>query len=324
MLSPIRRANLARSVWLLALAAATLLLLAGLPSSALAQSPGCAKFNVRLGTCTIKIEEPGVSVQPVNNPDVGAGVGSGGSAPACIGWDGSSVPCSDPAFGTWSNALRCYLKTADPQPDPASPLWGGRYPEGAVYDCVATGAGPFTEVARIWLPQAPQAPEVVMSPEQAAQIVVRRMDLRAADIGIVPEDEPGRIGAVGAPVYMWTTPGPTTFGPQVLTGSAGGVTITATAKVDRVVWSMGDGTSVTCRTPGTVYEDRFGFRDSPDCGHRYTKTSAGKPGNAYSVSATSYWVVDWTGPGGSSGQITLDLTSSTSIVVGELQALVTR
>ena len=150
------------------------------------------------------------------------------------------------------------------------------------------------------------------------------MDLRAADIGIVPEDEPGRIGAVGAPVYMWTTPGPTTFGPQRLTGSAGGVTITATAKVDRIVWSMGDGTSVTCRTPGTVYEDRFGFRDSPDCGHRYTRTSAGKPGNAYPISVTSFWVVDWTGPAGSSGRITLDLVSSTSIVVGELQALVTR
>jgi hypothetical protein len=72
-----------------------------------------------------------------------------------------------------------------------------------------------------------------------------------------------------------------------------------------------------------VYEDRYGFNDSPDCGHRYTKTSAGKAGNAYPILATSYWVVDWTGPGGSSGRITLDLTSSTSIVVGELQALVT-
>ena len=86
---------------------------------------------------------------------------------------------------------------------------------------------------------------------------------------------------------------------------------------------MGDGTTVTCRTPGTPYQDRFGFADSPDCGHRYTKTSARKPNNAYPITATSYWVVDWTGPGGSSGQITLDLVSRTSIVVGELQALIT-
>lgn len=163
-----------------------------------------------------------------------------------------------------------------------------------------------------------------MSPEQAARIVVRRMDLRAADIGIVPEDRPGSIGAVGAPVYMWTARGPATFGPQTLTGSAGGITITATARVDRIVWSMGDGASVTCRTPGTPYEDRYGFTPSPDCGHRYTRTSAGKPGNAYPIAATSFWVVDWTGPGGSAGRITLDLTSRTSIQVGELQALVTR
>ncbi len=83
------------------------------------------------------------------------------------------------------------------------------------------------------------------------------------------------------------------------------------------------GATVTCTTPGTVYQDRYGFDDSPDCGHRYTRTSAGKPNNAYPIVATSYWVVDWTGPGGSSGRITLDLVLRTNIVVGELQALVT-
>jgi hypothetical protein len=149
------------------------------------------------------------------------------------------------------------------------------------------------------------------------------MTLRAAEIGIVPEDKPGSIGAVGAPVYMWTTPGPTTFGPQVLTGTEGGVTITATAKVDRIVWNMGDGNAVTCRTPGTPYEDRYGFDMSPDCGYRYRHTSADKPGNDYPIVARSYWVVTWTGPGGSSGTIRLELESRTRIVVGELQALVT-
>ena len=70
--------------------------------------------------------------------------------------------------------------------------------------------------------------------------------------------------------------------------------------------------------PGPVWLD-----DSPDCGHRYARTSAGKPNNAYPISAMSYWVVDWTGPGGSSGRITLDLISRRNIVVGKLQALVT-
>ena len=282
------------------------------PASA---EPECKKRDQLSGACLIRIEVP--PVQPVTDTDTDEPAGGGDGAPACIGYGGRTTPCSDPFWGTWSNALQCYLKRDDPQPPASDSVWEGNYPRGAVYFCYS---GSTTDQS-MWLPQGP---EVQMSPEQAARIVVRRMDLRAASIGIVPEDKPGSIGAVGAPVYMWTDRGPATFGPQVLTGSAGGVTITATAKVDRIVWDMGDGASVTCRTPGTPYQDRYGFSMSPDCGHRYSRTSAGKPGNAYPVTATSFWLIDWTGPGGSSGQIPLTLSSSTAIQVGELQALVTR
>jgi hypothetical protein len=294
------------------------LTLAMTPASvAIAQSPPeCERVSETYGTCTVAAPAAATSpeVQPVSDR------GPGGGGPACLSV-GREVPCSDPLFGTWSNANQCYIRLADPQPPPSSPFWEGRYPEGAIYDCVDPSSGPYSNGARFWLPDGADAG---MTPEQAAEAVVRRMDLRAADIGIVPEDRPGSIGAVGAPVYMWTARGPATFGPQTLTGSAGGITITATARVERIVWSMGDGATVTCRTPGTPYEDRYGFNPSPDCGHRYTRTSAGQPGNAYPITATSFWVVDWTGPGGSAGQITLDLTSRTSIQVGELQALVTR
>jgi len=297
-------------------AVAVLLVGAAAPASAQVPGPECGYID-EAGVCVITIRPPGPTpdVEPIDNPDDG-----GGGAPVCAEF-GEPVPCSDPVFGTYSNALKCYLQAMSPQPPPDSPLWEGNYPEGAVYLCSSAFSYPGTiGGGAFWLPGPPDAG---LTPAAAAQAVVARMDLRAADIGIVPEDKPGSIGAVGAPVFMWTTPGPATFGPQVLTGSAAGVTITATAKVDKIVWTMGDGTSVTCRTPGTVYQDRFGFDMSPDCGHRYTKTSAGKPNNAYPVSATSYWVVDWTGPGGSSGRITLDLVSRTNIVVGELQALVT-
>ena len=261
---------------------------------------------------------PAPGAAPAGAPGDAGGAGTG-KEPQCAEF-GLPVPCSSETYGTWSNALNCYLKPWSPQPPPDSPLWAGNHPRGAVYHCVSATNYPGTTTGSVWLPGPPEAG---LSPAAAAQAVVRRMDLRAAEIGIVPEDRPGSIGAVGAPVYMWTTPGPTTFGPQVLTGSAGGVTITATAKVDRIEWSMGDGGTVTCRTPGTVYEDRYGFGSSPDCGYRYQRTSAGKPGNAYPIVATSYWVVDWTGPAGSSGKIPLTLESRTSIVVGELQALVT-
>ena len=296
---------------------ASLVLVTPLGPTASADEPQCERRDPRTGICVISISPPPApGVAPVSDP--GSGGSSGG--PACER-PGEAVPCTDPLFGSWSNSLQCYLRPMTPTPPPSSPLWEGNYPRGDVYTCVDPISGPFSNGATFWLPEPPA---VQMTPEQAARAVVSRMDLRAADIGIVPEDRPGSIGAVGAPVYMWTTSAPTTFGPQVLTGSAGGITITATARVDRIVWNMGDGSTVTCRTPGTPYDDRYAFRDSPDCGHRYTRTSAGTPGSAYPITATSYWVVDWTGPAGSSGQIALDLTSSTSIVVGELQALVTR
>ncbi len=233
------------------------------------------------------------------------------------------MPCSDPTYGSWSQDRNAYCRRLSPQPPPGDPRWEGHYPEGAVYECIL---GPAYQGSlrggTVWAPEAPAGALPAMTPEEAAEIVVERMDLRAGDIGIVPEDAPGRIGLVGLPVWMWTTPGPNTFGPQTLTGTAGGITITATARVERIVWSMGDGTSVTCTTPGTSYQASYGDRMSPDCGHRYSRTSVGKPGNAYPITATSYWVVDWTG-GGASGRIDLDLTAQTQIQVGELQVLVT-
>jgi len=304
---------LTRLTAVLSLTVALLVLSVGTAS---AQAPECGRLGEN-GVCTVTITPTGTppGARPVSNP------GDGGAASSCVTDAGLAVPCTEPNLGTWSNALQCYLRRMAPQPPASDPGWAGRFPDGAVYYCIqAVGPGVFGAGTLVWLPAPPTE---TISPEEAARAVVRRMDLRAADIGIVPDDKPGSIGAVGAPVYMWTAPGPATFGPQVLTAAAGGVTITATAKVERIVWSMGDGTSVTCRTPGTVYQDRYGFNDSPDCGHRYTQTSADKPNNAYPIVATSFWVVDWTGPGGSSGQITLDLVSRTNIVVGELQALVT-
>jgi len=296
------------------LLALTALVLALTPTPAYASGPICKKQDPITGICTITVAPP----TPVPGP--GPVEGTPSAAPTCTRHPNIGVSCSDPQLGFWLNSLRVYCKKATPQPPATAGAWQGHAGSGAVYDCTDPFSGGNFATGQLWLPGAPGT---TVSPQEAAQAVVRRMDLRAADIGIVPQDKPGSIGAVGAPVYMWTTRGPTRFGPQSLTGSAGGVTITATAKVDRIVWDMGDGATVTCTTPGTVYQDRYGFDDSPDCGHRYTRTSAGKPNNAYPIAATSYWVVHWTGPGGSAGRITLDLVSRTNIVVGELQALVT-
>jgi len=79
---------------------------------------------------------------------------------------------------------------------------------------------------------------------------------------------------------------------------------------------------VVCDTAGTPYEPSYGREDSPDCGHTYEKSSAHEPDDAYTVTATSSWVITWSGAG-QTGTIRLDdLNRSTQIRIGEAQVLV--
>ncbi|MFI5831982.1 hypothetical protein ACIA6C_32805 [Streptomyces sp. NPDC051578] len=85
---------------------------------------------------------------------------------------------------------------------------------------------------------------------------------------------------------------------------------------------MGDGTTVTCSGPGTPYAAARGMTPSPDCGHRYSATSAGQSGARYQGTATATWTVNWavTG-GGQSGQLTEVRQSPFTVSVGELQVV---
>ena len=141
------------------------------------------------------------------------------------------------------------------------------------------------------------------------------MGLQAIAIGIVPESAPGRIGIIGLPSWMWAqTPGENTMGPITRSATAGAYSVSATAKVNKVVWNMGNGDSVTCSGPGTPYADSYGKASSPTCGYTYVR-----PG-AYTVTATSYWIVTWAGIG-QTGTIPLNFSRSTAITMGEVQVL---
>ena len=196
-------------------------------------------------------------------------------------------------------------------PPPRSHAVWENHKDGALYVC--TDPTDPTGAPVIWLPTAPNVPPP--DPRLLAQSAILSMDLHAIRIGIVPEDKPDRVGVIGLPTWMWVADrGQSTWGPITRSASERGYSVSATAKVDRVVWSMGDGATVVCRKPGTAYADRFGKRSSPDCGHTY-----GRQGR-YTVRATSYWVVDWAGMG-QSGTIRFDLTEDTQIVMGEVQVL---
>jgi hypothetical protein len=224
------------------------------------------------------------------------------------------VPCTDPRQGYWNNDLSCYVSPSAADYPPDSAIWAGHYPDGAIYTCY----NPFVAGSRgydFWSLTRPAGPAAPPDPRVLARQAVAAMGLRAVSIGIVPEDAPGRVGLVGMPVWLWAAaPGPQTMGPISRSASAGGFTVTATARVARVVWSMGDGGSVTCTGPGTPYADRYGTASSPTCGYRYDRQGR------FTVTATSDWVVAWSGVG-QSGTIPVQLRDSTTVTIGEAQVL---
>jgi len=92
------------------------------------------------------------------------------------------------------------------------------------------------------------------------------------------------------------------------------------ARVSKIVFDMGDGTTVTCPGTGQKWHRRVpAAQKSPVCGHVYQKPSL--PQGKYTVTATTHWSVAWTVTG-TSGVIPFVQSSTVTLPVGELQVLV--
>ena len=308
----------------LSLAAAGLLILAPAPSFA---DTVCQVTDPETGVCLIYVEVPGTPGDPGDGGDDGPE--DTGSGAACY-WDGTAqgitkpppgpVPCSS-EYGYWSNGYNCYISLLDPQPPAGDPNWQGHEPgDGAVYNCYQ----PQTDLLIwIWSQDPPPDSGTGPTPREVAQIAIEQMDLRAIDIGITPEPGEDSIGIVGMPVWMWAAnPNEHTVGPITESATAGGIRVTATAKLQRITWDMGDGSTVKCASGGTAYKASYGDAKSPDCGYVYQKSSSKRPSGKYTVTASSDWVITWEGAG-QTGTLRLNgLTRTVAIAVGEAQVLV--
>ena len=289
-------------------AAMTLLIFTVSPSSAGAAPAECKKYN-QFGVCIVWVNPPPAppppTEPPVTNPQPVVKPPGGGTGQTVVKRITINGQQCTPAGKT------------NPQPDLSDPVWDGKA-DGAIYDCeVPAEVGPGLFIAPYtvfyWAAEAPKAPPPP-DPRVLAQQAVDAMQLTPIAIGVVPEPRPGSIGLVGLPNYMWVrNPTQNTYGPITKSAAAGGFTVTATARVDHVVWDMGDGPSITCGQ-GTPYEARFGKEESPTCGHVYTRQGR------YPVMATSYWVIDWAGIG-QAGTINLDLTQNATLTIGEAQVI---
>ncbi|MFE2566151.1 ATP/GTP-binding protein [Streptomyces mirabilis] len=270
--------------------------------------------------CDVTAQDPGQSGDNKPGDSGKPGSGGGGGKQVCA-IDGKTVPCSTPELGTFNSADACYWMVKDPQPDAETARLATGVPDdwkpgdkGKFYNVTCPG-----EPLKGGLTYSATGPNAAaVDPAQLAQEAIEKMTLLGPEIGITPK--PGGKGVVGMPVYLWDTKSAETYGPQSKTASAGAVTVTATAHVTKIVWTMGDGNTVTCTTAGTPYKAAYGKQPSPDCGHRYEQPSSTQSSGKYHVTATSTWTIDWQG-GGQTGQLTEIRNSAADITVAEVQVL---
>ncbi|MFJ8804032.1 ATP/GTP-binding protein [Streptomyces sp. NPDC102487] len=213
----------------------------------------------------------------------------------------------------------CTVTKMEPQPPPDSMFWEGKSSkDGAVYQRTCLNGPGGTPVNDTFVADTP-AGAAPVDPAVVAREAVAKMKLAGPEIA-----SPRAAGSyiVGVPMWMWVNKGPTTYGPNATSATAGGVTVTATAKVTKIVWRMGDGATVTCNGPGTTYTPAYGKQESPTCGHTYSRTSAAQKGGKYAIAATSTWAIDWqVNGGGVNGQFTETRQSQTQVGIGELQVV---
>jgi hypothetical protein len=266
--------------------------------------------------CFVDVSIPG---GPVTEPAPGAGGSTVGEPLCIIERTGEAVPCFNKIWGWFNSADACYYTLYTPQPPATELVWEGHYPEGTIYLVTCMDRIPGTNGGWTWLPAPPPGyGGTAVTPAQLATRAVDQMRLAGPAIGItVPPD---RSGLVGVPVWLWTAVSPTTWGPNSATAAVPGLSVTATAKVSKIEWDMGDGRTEVCPNAGTPWFE--GGVKSPTCDHIYEAPSTGRPNDAYTVTATSTWDVTWTG-GGTSGSLTVPQSSTTTVRIGELQVLVT-
>lgn len=144
-----------------------------------------------------------------------------------------------------------------------------------------------------------------------------RLRLPVPVVGSSPS--PGVVQLVGLPVWLWVER--SIWVSRSATAAVPGVAVSVTATPVELVWRMGDGSEpVRCAGPGTPFPvGGDPAAASPDCGHVFASSSAGRSGDGFGASVQVVWEVRWSG-----GRLP-PLTSEAATVfrVAESQALVT-
>ncbi|GAB3160703.1 ATP/GTP-binding protein [Micromonospora sonneratiae] len=238
----------------------------------------------------------------------GNGGGRGGDG-KCRKPSGEVIPCE--RDGAWAGTDGCYYAPTDPSPSTIAALGGQPAGEGGWYmrTCYGDG-GSFGGI--VWIAGAPP----VISPAVLARQARARLDLPKVVIRMNPPGDQ----LVNLPVWLALDRG--SWRSQSATASVSGVSVTATARPVKANWSMGDGVTVTCTGPGTVWAlGSDPKKASPDCGHVYRRSSAVALQGVFAVTVTVTWEVTWAGAGQSGTVPGLTTTGQVQTRVQESQAV---
>lgn len=159
-------------------------------------------------------------------------------------------------------------------------------------------------------PEAASVNIAAVSREAALNLKVPSPDLT---IGPDPAKNQWNMIPVNFPLWFQSST-PTTM---TSTTTSQGITINLTAVRDHVTVTTGDGTTLTCHALPTRPTATTDLPRSPGCGHTY------RTKNQYTITATSTWTVTWSAVG-QTGTVTTTSTSSRTLDVGELQAVLVR
>lgn len=257
-----------------------------------------------LAALTVPLDSPS-PVSPVphtaaGDPVVGADCSVNPDDPKChfsIDGEPSGTPSKGPKAASHgaANVEVCQdVPLMIPTTQHVVQVGDGSGSQGAVQrECTVNGQ--WVDSTLVFYPTDPSP----ATAHQLAQRAYQALVMPRPDVAMSPGLDVPQL--TGLPVWLWLRPG--SWAAKSVTLSADGVTVTATATPQRVLWSMGDGTTVTCAGPGTPFPEHpsgDGTTVSPTCGHTFHRTSAAEPGGAFHVTATIVWRVDWTGfgPGG--------------------------
>lgn len=178
---------------------------------------------------------------------------------------------------------------------------------GSWYSITCTTPAGGTTTINPWISSAPAAPPAAAAPAVNPYAIALQAE---NSLNLPPptiEFNPPSNAVVNLPTWLWIDPA--LWHPYVVSATVGAVTATATATPTSVGWNLGDGSSLTCEGPGSVYRtDLPSVAQQTSCSHTYQTTSLGQPspdGNpndgAFPITATVNWQVAWTAQGAPGG-----------------------